>query len=243
MRASATEVQNNFGKYLAQAMASEEVIVTRNGRSVAKLIAYEDQETEMIKDPLTVYQTDKRVTYEEYLALVEDTEERYELIDGELYYLASPFYKHQAAQAELIALLMNFFKGKNCKALTAPFDVKLFNQAKSFEDDPNVVQPDLLVIFDKEKLTKQGRYEGTPTLVVEILSSSTRRKDLIKKLNLYMNSGVKEYWIVNPEGEEIVVHYFENRDFHTSKTYLAGQTLQSVAFEGLTADLDQVFAQ
>ena len=56
-----------------------------------------------------------------------------------------------------------------------------------------------------------------------------------------MNSGVNEYWIVNPETEEIVLHYFENRDFHTSRTFLAGQTMHSVAFAGLSVELDQVF--
>lgn len=241
MRISATEVQNSFGKYLAQAMASEEVIVTRNGKSVAKLIAYEDQENELVRDPLARYTTEKRVTYEEYLALVEETDERYELIDGELFYLAAPFYKHQAAQAELGYQIINFFRGRDCRPLMAPFDVKLFNHAKCFLDDPNVVQPDILVICDRDRITKEGRYEGTPTLVVEILSPSTRRKDLIKKLNLYMNSGVGEYWIVDPEAEEIVVHYFENRDFHTSRTYQAGQTLNSIVFEGLSATLDEVF--
>ena len=241
MKVSATEVQNSFGKYLAQAMASEEVIVTRNGKSVAKLIPWEDLDNELVRDLSAQYRTEKRVTYEEYLALVENTDERYELIDGELYYLAAPFYKHQAAQAELSLLFGMFFRGKSCRPLMAPFDVKLFNQAKCFEDDPNVVQPDILVICDRERITKEGRYEGIPALVVEILSASTKRKDLIKKLDLYMNSGVNEYWIVNPETEEIVLHYFENRDFHTSRTFHAGQTMHSVAFAGLSVELDQVF--
>ncbi len=242
MYVSATEISNCFGKYLAQAMAEEEVIVTKNGKSVAKLVAFEDAGGDMARESALNYASEKRVTYEEYLALVESTEERYELIDGEIYYMASPFYKHQAAQAEISGRFYQWFKGKNCRPLAAPFDVKLFNQAKCFADDPNVVQPDILVICDTDKITKEGRYEGTPTLVVEILSQSTRRKDIIKKLNLYMNSGVAEYWIVDPESEQITCHYFENRDFHTSRSYQEGQTISSLAFPGLDVGVADVFA-
>lgn len=240
MKVSATEFQNGFGRFLAQAMLEEEVIITKKGQAVAKLISYEEALPNIVREGAPLYAQDKRITYEEYLSIVENTDERYELIDGELYYLASPLYSHQVAQVELILFFGNWFKGKNCRPLVAPFDVKLFNEAEKFEDDPNVVQPDILVICDTDKIVK-GKYEGTPTLVVEILSKSTRSKDMLKKMNLYMRSQVKEYWIIDPEKEVVHVHVFENREISDTTSYQGDMIVKSVVFEGLEIPIKEIF--
>lgn len=241
MRVSATEVQNSFGKYLAQAIVEEDVIITKNGKTVAKLIAFKDSEGDILREQILKYEEDKKMTYEQYLEIVENTEERYELIDGELYYMASPLFKHQVAVNEIFVHFYNWFKGKSCRPLTSPFDVKLFNRAKKFEDDPNVVQPDILVMCDEDKVSSAGKYEGIPTLIVEVLSKSTRSKDMIKKLNLYMNSNIREYWLVDTEKEQVTVYYFEDRDISDSTTYLNDMVIKSLIFKELEVKVNDIF--
>lgn len=243
MRVAATEVQNSFGKYLKLAMNQENVLITKNGRCVAKLSLYVEEEIDsMVKENALQYGRRHRVSYEEYLQLVEDTEERYELIDGQIYYLASPRFKHQVAVNELFGQFYNWFKGKPCRPLTSPFDVKLFNREEKFEYDPNVVQPDILVMCDEEKVTEDGKYEGIPTLVVEVLSPSTKGKDMVKKLQLYMNSNVKEYWVVDPDREYIQLYHFEDRELVDSFIYYKGMEATSLVFKGLTIQVDEIFS-
>ncbi len=240
MKVTSTEVQNSFGKYL-NLLEYEDIIITKNNRNIAKLIPYEEKTNTLIKEHSGSYAIKKRITYEEYVALVENSEERYELIDGEIYLMASPLFKHQVAVNEIAGSFYIWFKGKSCRSLTSPFDVKLFNHAKKFEDDQNVVQPDVLVMCDEEKVTNEGKYEGKPTLVVEVLSKSTRSKDMIKKLNLYMNSGIREYWIVDTEKKEVYVYYFEESDIHSYDVFTKDMTVESKIFQGLKIALDDIF--
>ncbi len=115
--------------------------------------------------------------------------------------------------------------------LLSPFDVTLFKGEK--KDNICVVQPDIFVICDREKIDAKGNYQGTPTLVVEVLSDSTRNKDLTKKLSLYMESGVKEYWIVNMTSEEIYIYAFSNHTIENIRTFKGDETAESVFFKGL----------
>jgi segregation and condensation protein B len=131
-------------------------------------------------------------TYADYLTW--DDKVRYELIDGMPYMMASPSQKHQEISGELFRQLGNFLLGKPCKPFHAPFDVRL-NANKS---DDTVVQPDLLVVCDHSKLDGKS-VNGAPDFIIEILSPSTMSYDLIIKLNKYMRSGVREYWVVDPE--------------------------------------------
>ena len=100
----------------------------------------------------------------------------------------------------------------------------------------------LMVICDlEEKLNDKDYYMGTPTLVVEILSETTRRLDLIKKLDLYMECGVEEYWIVNLLNQEVTVYLFKDNDVSDSRTFRKGDRVESFIFPGLTADTARVF--
>ncbi|WP_231133259.1 Uma2 family endonuclease [Capillibacterium thermochitinicola] len=130
----------------------------------------------------------------------------------------------------------SWFEGKKCFPLALPLDVTLYKEGK-----PNVVQPDLLVICDQENIKEDDTYMGTPTLVVEILSEKTRSRDLIKKLDLYMQSGVEEYWIVNPFAEEITVYWFKEREIENSTTFKKGERAASFVFPGLGIDVNAVF--
>jgi Uma2 family endonuclease len=241
MIVSSTEVQNNFGKYLMLA-TKEDIIITRNGMVIAKLSAVEGAVAAKgaVSENLTKYgwYGGRKATYEEFLELTRDSEDRYEYIDGEIYYLASPKTAHQVALTELIVIFHNWFQGKECRLLVAPYDITMRRHA----EDINVVQPDLMVICDlEEKLGEDDYYKGVPTLVVEILSEKTRSKDLVKKLDLYMSCGVIEYWIVNPPNGEVTVYLFQDKDIVNTTTYRKPDCAQSFHFAGLSAELARIF--
>jgi len=238
MRVPSTKVQNNFGKYLKYVEANEEIIVTKSGKDAARILPCDDVGS--VKEQQSEYRSSSGwVTYEDFLELTEKSEQRFELIDGVIYNLASPSYKHQHVVGELFGTFHNWFKGKTCVPLTSPFDVTFVKE----EDNINVVQPDILVICDKDNLDEEGKYKGKPTLVVEVLSPSTRSKDMLKKLELYKQCGVEEYWIVDPINEHILIYSLENNEIINNKTYSknANQTAGSDVFEGLDADLQDVF--
>ncbi|KJS18072.1 MAG: prevent-host-death protein [Peptococcaceae bacterium BRH_c4b] len=244
MKVNSTELQNNFGKYLMLA-AQEDIIITRNGMEIAKLSAIRDVVSDHGAVPGTVMEKavvygygGRKASYEEFLELTRDTEERYEYIDGEIYQLASPKTAHQTTLTELFVIFYNWFQGKKCITLIAPYDITL----KRSPENINVVQPDIMVICDlEEKLDENDYYKGIPALVVEILSESTRSKDLVKKLDLYMSCDVSEYWIVNPISKEVTVYLFEDKNISRNITYRKHEIVQSYFFEGLCAELDRVF--
>ncbi|MEN6390141.1 MAG: Uma2 family endonuclease [Syntrophomonas sp.] len=244
MKVSSTEVQNNFGKYLMLS-ANEDIIITRNGTEIAMLSAIKEIQS-AVRPALSVIMEraenyrygGRRASYEEFLELTRDNEERYEYIDGEIYLLASPKTKHQMALTELFVIFYNWFEGKKCHPFVAPYDITLRRNLENI----NMVQPDIMVICDlEEKLNENDYYMGIPELVVEILSEGTRSKDLVKKLDLYMSCGVHEYWIVNPLNREVTVYLFEDQDIKNSMTFRKPETAQSFIFEGLAAELDRIF--
>lgn len=140
-------------------------------------------------------------TLEDYYALPE--ERRVELINGVFYDMASPSPVHQAISMFISNILFNFVKENKggCRVYTAPLDVQLNR------DNKTMVQPDILVVCGKETY-QDGRICGAPDLVVEILSESTRSRDLVLKLNKYCEAGVREYWTVDPKQKEITVFTF-----------------------------------
>jgi prevent-host-death family protein len=241
---SSTELQNNFGKYLMLA-AQEDIVITRNGFKIAKLTAIKESAsgytnlTDVVHEKAPEYSSlGKIASYDEFLHLQQESDERYEYIDGEIYLLASPRTVHQIAITELFGIFYNFFQGTNCTSMVAPYDIEL----RRTPENINIVQPDIMIICDlEEKLNDDDYYKGVPSLVVEVLSKSTRRKDLIKKLDLYMSCGVSEYWIVNPDNREITVYLFEDLNISNSSTYKNNEAAQSFIFTGLSAEIRRIF--
>ncbi|MDO4616855.1 MAG: Uma2 family endonuclease [Lachnospiraceae bacterium] len=141
-------------------------------------------------------------TVEDYFAIPD--EYRTELIDGYIYDMASPTRFHQLAAGEIYRQIANyiFAKGGDCIPGIAPIDVQLDC------DNKTMVQPDVIIVCKPEIYNEKNVF-GAPDFVVEILSPSTRQKDLITKLFKYCNSGVREFWIVDPVHETITVHFFE----------------------------------
>lgn len=244
MEVSSTEVQNNFGQYMKFAYF-EDIIVTRNGKRTVVIKRYEednekdDRETTIAEKAQSNNFEDSKlskISYEEFLKLTEESENRYEYIDGEVYLLASPSYDHQSIIMEISNIMYNWFKGKECKPLTAPFDVTLLKN-----DNKNVVQPDIIVICDTENVNEKRRYMGIPSLVLEVLSETTKHKDMLKKLDLYIHSGISEYWIVNPFNKEVYIYYIENKSISEYEVYKGNERAKSIMFKGLDVSLGQIF--
>jgi len=151
----------------------------------------------------------KLMTAKEYTEFIESFPEinmkKYELIDGIVYKYPSPYTIHQEISGFLILELYEIIKQKKCKIYNLPLDVYLFDDSK--EDECNtVVQPDLFVC-DKNKLRSDGCH-GVPSFIIEIIGKTTVEIDYDIKLNKYMTSGVKEYWIINPDSRRILKYLF-----------------------------------
>lgn len=151
----------------------------------------------------------KIFTEDDYYNIPEDI--RAELINGQIYYQAAPSRIHQEILNALNHTIYNYIKTKNgsCKVYPAPFAVKLF------EDRKNIVEPDISVICDRNKITDQG-CTGAPDWIIEIVSPGTFSHDYVRKLNLYTNAGVREYWIVNPIKKSVYVYHLEETLFETT---------------------------
>jgi Uma2 family endonuclease len=136
-------------------------------------------------------------------------EERWELIDGVPYNMSpAPSRTHQRILGDLHRQIANYLIGKTCEVYIAPFDVRLPKGNEKDEQIDTVVQPDLVVVCDREKLDERG-CKGAPDLVIEVLSPYTAGKDMKIKLALYERVGVREYWIVDPVNKTVQVYQLE----------------------------------
>jgi len=252
MEVSATEVQNNFGRYL-RLCRSENIIITRNGKRQALLLPIPEDFHDMdAAEPESIYGTSPRkenfVTYREFLELCEKSENRYELIDGEVYLLGAPNFRHQKILGDLYILFHEYLKrSESCDVFLSPFNIRLFRQPLKMvrdltEDDTNVVQPDLIVLCDYRKdLDEKDQYWGTPSLAVEILSPSTRSKDMTKKLDLYRDSGMEEFWMVDPNNRAVTIYLFKDFLLEEHVIFTGEQRAVSFRFPGLEAGLKDLF--
>ena len=137
--------------------------------------------------------------------------------------------------------LLAYFHGKPCKVFHAPFDVRLPFGEKE-EDIVNVVQPDIVLVCDKNKLDDKGCI-GAPDLVVEIISASTSKKDLNEKFNLYEKAGIEQYWVVYPYEKEIYIYQLIEGKYDDGTKYTLDQTITPVNFEGLEIRVKDIFKE
>jgi len=135
----------------------------------------------------------KGYTYRDYLSWGEDV--RCELIDGIPHMMGAPDEWHQWVAGEVFFQLKDWLQGKPCRAYAAPFDVRLFPEGD--ESDKVVVQPDVLVVCDSEKLSDGRACRGAPDFAVEVASKGSRGKDFGEKKSLYEKAGVREYWVID----------------------------------------------
>lgn len=180
----------------------------------------------------------KKITYDEFLKL-DKGDDLLEYIDGEVYLLSSPSAEHQRTLLNLATEFNLFFKGKGCDVFIAPFDVVLTK-----DDDKNIhqVQPDLMVICNKDGL-KENKYIGVPDLIIEVMSPSNTSHDRIRKFNLYMRYGVKEYWLINPKFKTIEINMLNEEGFYEQVGVYKGEDIaKSVLFEDLEIKLEDIFS-
>lgn len=151
----------------------------------------------------------KLYTEDDYYSLPEEV--RAELIEGQIYYQAAPSRVHQKISGTLYYKIRDYIESKNgsCEIYPAPFAVKLR------EDRKTIVEPDISVICDPKKLTDKG-CNGAPDWIIEIVSKGSSSHDYIRKLNLYADAGVREYWIVNPIKKSVYVYHLEETKFETT---------------------------
>ena len=179
-------------------------------------------------------------TYADYLQW--QFEERLELFRGKIFKLSAPNTNHQVILANTLVLVAAFLKKKSCKFFIAPFDVRLpLKNRKKDDEVTTVVQPDLCIVCDESKIDSRGCC-GAPDLIIEILSPGNSKKEIKLKYELYEESGVKEYWIVNPVEENIVVFFLnEQGKFSGLKMYTSEDTIHSSAVPGLNINITEIF--
>ena len=178
-------------------------------------------------------------TYADYLTWQMD--EMVELIKGKIFkQAAAPRRIHQEVSLKISTKLYNYLEKQSCKVYAAPFDVRLPVKSKKNEDINTVVQPDICVICDPEKLDELGCV-GAPDLIVEILSPGNNKKELQNKYEVYEESGVKEYWVIHPNECTLVVYTLNNGKYVSSKLFTHGERVSSQAVAGFVLDLEEVF--
>ncbi len=187
---------------------------------------------------------DRTYTYGDYKNWPDD--ERWELIDGTAWNMSpAPNRFHQGYLIGFIVQIGVYLEGHPCRMYAAPFDVLLPDRADQEEDDvATVVQPDISVICDIEKLTDKG-CTGAPDWIIEILSPYTSKKDMTVKFELYRRHGVREYWIVDPGNRYVHVYILDDNGRYPEdpEVYLKDAVVPCTVLEGLSLDLSRVFAE
>ena len=182
-------------------------------------------------------------TYADYLQW--RFKERLELIKGHIYKMSpAPATKHQIATGNVFGELRTFLKKKKCKVFVAPFDVRLPRKNKTKDNEvTTVVQPDICVICDEAKIDTRGCC-GAPDLVIEILSPGNSSHEVKRKFQVYEEAGVKEYWVVNPETENVVVFILNDEGkFEGLKMYAGDDTLSSTVISGFKINVNEIFSK
>ncbi|CAI3543090.1 MULTISPECIES: Uma2 family endonuclease [Clostridium] len=178
----------------------------------------------------------KVYTYDDYLKFEDN--EIVEIIDGKISAMSpAPSRIHQELIMEISAEIRNYIKSNNgeCKVYPAPFDVVLVSENQNANDSKNIVQPDISVICDKHKLTDKG-CTGSPDMIVEIISPFNPSNDYVRKLNLYEQFKIKEYWIVNPMKKNILVYTLTDNGYNMPDMYTFNDKVKVNIYNDLEID-------
>jgi Uma2 family endonuclease len=196
-----------------------------------------------VEEPSAEYlpsgQADGCYTYADYLTWQMD--EMVELIKGKIFkQAAAPRVNHQRVAGLIFTRLFLHLEKRQCEAFIAPFDVRLPVKSKKNEDINTVVQPDICVVCDSEKIDELGCV-GAPDLVIEILSPGNNKKELQNKYEVFEESGVKEYWIIHPNECTLLIYTLIDGKYIPSKIFTHGDKIASQAVDGFVLDLEEVF--
>ncbi len=172
-------------------------------------------------------------------------EQRVELIKGKIFPMAAPNRRHQKASGYLSGRFFIFLEKSPCEYYAAPFDVRLYDNQKSIKKNQNfntVVQPDVCIICDKDKLDDRG-CKGAPDLIVEILSPGNSKKEMDTKKRLYEENAVKEYWIINFDYEQVFQFVLNDTGVYNPPIILlTDAVLECAIFPELKINLEELFA-
>ncbi|GAP72323.1 hypothetical protein SAMD00024442_3_27 [Candidatus Symbiothrix dinenymphae] len=206
---------------------------------------YEPEVSKVCEPPAEYgYANPRLYTYADYLTWADD--KRREIINGVVYDLFSAPRSWHASITMSISAAVHWFikmrKGK-CKVFHAPFDVRFPKRGETADNKIyTVVQPDICVVCDPKKLDEAGCI-GAPDLIVEVQSPSTAKRDLREKFSLYEEFGVREYWVVYPEGGLTVFLLQNNGKYDDGTTYEYKGKVPVSIFEGLEIDLEELFEE
>jgi len=185
--------------------------------------------------PLAKKKSEEKFTYKDYTTWPDG--ERWEVIDGVPYNMSpAPSFDHQRITGMFYHVLMNKLMGKKpCTPVISPTDVVL--------SEYDVVQPDVFVVCDKKKITKQN-IKGAPDLVIEVLSPSTAPKDKREKKLLYQNHGVREYIIIDPL-EKYVERFYLNKDgqYSGGDVFAPDETIKLLSLSEVKVELSEIFEE
>jgi len=184
-------------------------------------------------------------TYADYLTW--QWSDMTELIRGKIFKMTpAPSSLHQRISGNIFGELWNYLQGKPCQVFSAPFDVRLpiSKGTKGDKDIITVVQPDLCVICDVTKIDERGCL-GAPDWIVEILSRHSSSKDLREKFEVYEEAGVREYWVVHPQEQTVLVYTLNKSGKYEGilKPYIHSDKVTSFTLPGLTLDLRNIFPE
>lgn len=175
-------------------------------------------------------------TYADYLLW--QLEERVELFRGKIFAMSpAPRVNHQRVSMNLSGILFSYFEEKECQLFSAPFDVRLPDKKGGVG---SVVQPDICVICDLDKLDERG-CEGAPNLIIEILSPGNTKREMKNKFELYQEAGVLEYWVVHPTDKCVFVYILENGRFMHREVVYDDEYLVSTTFPEIKIDAKRIF--
>lgn len=184
----------------------------------------------------------KRYTYADYLTWFDEV--RRELFDGFIKMMCpAPNLKHQVVSSNVNGIFWQYLRGKKCKVLCAPSDVRLPKKKdeKSDKQIYTVVQPDVFVVCDPSKLDERGCL-GAPDLIIEIVSPKNAKRDVVEKKKLYEEHGVNEYWIVQPQDEMLSVFNLDSQGKYQLINIYAGDDKVKVnCLPDFYVDLTEVF--
>lgn len=169
-----------------------------------------------------VTQAEREYTVEDIYCLPDG--ERAELIDGQIYFMAPPNTRHQRLVHFFDRIIGNYIQDHHgtCEVFPAPFAVFL-----NIDDDKTYVEPDISVICDPDKLDEKG-CKGAPDWIIEIVSPGNKPMDYFTKLFKYRSAGVREYWVVDPGKERVIVYRFEKE---TMEEYSFGEEIQAGIYD------------
>lgn len=183
-------------------------------------------------------------TYADYLTWKFD--ERVELIKGKIFKMSpAPSRKHQVVARNLTRPILNRFANDSCQVYFAPFDVRLIDSKKKKKSDKeiySVVQPDICVICDPEKLDDRGCL-GAPDWIIEILSPGNNKKEVDNKFRLYEENGVREYWVVYPSEQHVLVFDLKDEHYQLRKIYTGEDYAPVGIFTDFEINLQEVFVE